>query len=86
MAKSEEPLGLDEVRATALAAYLLSVSTLRFFSKKGILAQDEVELILTGVLSRLESSDLVSEPAAHGARSLLSALGSEFGIQQKPPN
>jgi hypothetical protein len=86
MAKSEKTLALDEVRATALTAYLLSVSTLRLFLKRGILAQDEVELILTGVLSRLESSDLVSVPAAHGARSLLSALASDLGVPQKPMN
>ena len=87
MAKSKKLINPnDEIHAAALAAYLLSVSTLRFFVKKGIVAQDEAGLILAGVLSGLENSDLVSEPAAHGARSLLSALGSEFGFQQKQPN
>jgi len=66
MAKSRKPLDFEATQSAALAAYLLSVSTLRFFVKKGVLAQDEAGLILTGVLSHLENSDLVSEPAAHG--------------------
>jgi hypothetical protein len=86
MAKPKKRLNPEEVQAAALAAYLLSVSTLRFFLKKGTLSLDEVGLLLTGVLSQLEKSDLVSEPAAHGARSLLTALGSELGIQLKQPN
>jgi hypothetical protein len=85
MAK-KEPLDPNEALAAALAAYLLSVSTLRLFVTKGIVAQDEADLIVTSVLSRLEKDDLVSESAAHGARALLSALGSQLGIQQKQPN
>jgi hypothetical protein len=86
MARPKKRISPEDAQAAALAAYLLSVSILRFFVKKGALSQDEVGLLLTGVLSQLEKTDLVSELAAHGARSLLSALASELGIPQKQPN
>ena len=82
----QQPLDAEAVQGAALAAYLLSVSTLRFFLKKEILSQEEVDQILKGVLSSLERSEFVSEPAAHAARALLSGLASEMKLPLKRPN
>ena len=83
---ARQQLKFGEVQGTALAAYLLSVTTLRFLRRKGALEQDEVNMILQNVLSNLEKSEFVSKPAAHVARGLLSALASEMVVPQKPPN
>jgi hypothetical protein len=86
MATPAKPLDFETVQAASLASYLLSVATLRFFLKKGALAQEEVDLILTGVLSSLERSEFVSDPTAHAARAILSGLAAELGVPQKSPN
>ncbi len=76
----------DEAQAVALAAFALSVNTLRFLKEKGALDQDDVNSVLGGVLLALEKDDLVSEPAAHHARALLAGVASDLGVPLKKPN
>ena len=77
---------LEEAQATALAAFSLSVNTLRFLQKEGALDQAAVNAILTGVLSVLEQGDLVSERAVHSARVLLSGVANDLGVPLSKSN
>lgn len=81
-----EPIDPVELQGVALAALLLSVTTLKFFREKGIVQQADLNSIVSGVWLQLEKSEFVSEPAAHAARSLLSGLATDLGVPQKPPN
>ena len=80
-----EPTDLNEVQGAALAAFALSVNTLRFLKQNGMLSQHDVDAVLSGVLSALERSDVVSDVSAHTARALLSAVADELGVPMTPP-
>ncbi len=76
----------EEAFAAALAAFSLSVNTLRFLQKKGTLDQEDVNAIVSGVLLALEQSELVSEPVAHSARELLSGVAADLGVPMSAPH
>lgn len=80
-----EPTDLDMAQGAALAAYALSVNTLRFLQQNGALSQHDVNAIVSGVLLSLEQSDVVSDVSAHTARTLLSAVAAELGVPMTPP-
>lgn len=79
-----EPVDPTHVQGAALAAFLLSVHTLKFFRQKGIVQQAELNQIVSGVLFALEKDEFVSEPAAQAARALLSGIATDLGVPQKP--
>ena len=76
----------EEAFAVALTAFSLSVNTLRFLQKKGTLDQEDVNAIVSGVLSALERSELVSDPVVHSARELLSGAAADLGVPLSAPN
>ncbi len=77
---------LDEVRAIAMAAFGLSVNSLRFLMQKGTFDQDDVNAVVSGVLSALERSPEVSEQAVHSARVLLSGVAQKLEVPLKQQN
>ena len=83
-----DPISLnpEEVHAVALAAFALSVNTLRFLNKAGVLDQEGVSAIVTGVLSALERSEQISEPVVHSARELLSGVAADLGVPMPAPH
>jgi hypothetical protein len=72
--------------AAALAAFSLSVNTLRFLQKKGALDQQDVTLIVSEVLSSLGQSELVATPVVHKARELLSGVAADMGVRLAKPS
>lgn len=76
----------DEDKGTALASYGLVTGTIRILRSKGILDDQDTTNLLTGLLSSLEQSDLVSDPAVHSARVLLSAFAQELDIPLRRGN
>lgn len=81
-----EPNVLAETHASSLAAFVLTVTTLRFFRQKGLLSQDEVNTIVGTSLGALEQGDVVAQPVAHAARILLSSIAAQLGVPLKRPN
>ena len=79
-------LNLEETHAVALAAFALSVNTLRFLNKAGVLDQEGVSAIVTGVLSALERSEQISEPVVQSARELLSGVAADLGVPLSAPH
>lgn len=77
---------LDEVSGAALAAFAVSINTLRYMKEEGTIRPRDIEKILSGVLLTLERSELVSQPAAHAARVLLSGVAADLGIPLKDQN
>ncbi len=76
----------EDALAAALAAFALSVNTLRFLNKAGVLDQEGVSAIVTGVLSALERNERISEPVVHSARILLSGVAADLGVPMSAPN
>jgi hypothetical protein len=74
------------VKGSALAAFGLTVNTLRFLRDKGTLEQEEVTRIVHSMLASFEQSDLVSDPVAHAVRTVLSGIAGQLGVPLKPPN
>ena len=81
-----EPTDLEIAQGCALAAYALSVNTLRFLKQHGMLSHHDVSGVLSGVLLSLEQSDVVSAVSAHTARELLSAVAAELGVPMTKPS
>ncbi len=83
-----DPISLDpeEAHAAALAAFSLSVNTLRFLRQDGALDQNGVSEIVSGVLSALERNERIPEPVAHSARVLLSGVASDLGVPMAAPH
>ncbi len=83
-----DPISLspEEASAAALAAFALSVNTLRFLNKARVLDQEGVSAIVTGVLSALERSEQISEPVVHSARELLSGVAADLGVPMPAPH
>ncbi len=83
-----DPISLnpEEANAATLAAFALSVNTLRFLNKAGVLDQEGVSAIVTGVLSALERSEQISEPVVHSARELLSGVAADLGVPMSAPH
>ena len=84
--ESVEPADPIQMQGVALAAFLLSVHTLRFFRQKGIVQQSELNQLVSSVLLALEKNEFVSEAVSHVARSVLSGIASDLGVPQKPTN
>ncbi len=76
----------EEAHAAALAAFALSVNTLRFLNRARVLDQEGVSAIVTGVLSALERSEQISEPVVHSARELLSGVAADLGVPMSAPH
>lgn len=81
-----EPNELAETHASSLAAFVLTVTTLRFFRQKGLVSQEEVNTIVGTSLAALEQGDVVAQPVAHAARILLSNIAAQLGVPLKRPN
>jgi hypothetical protein len=76
----------EEAYAASLAAFSLSVNTLRYLQGKGSLDQSDVNAIVHGVLSALERNEPVAEPLVHSTRALLSAVAADPGVPLKRPS
>ena len=76
----------EDALAAALAAFALSVNTLRFLNKARVLDQEGVNAIVTGVLSALERNERISEPVVHSARELLSGVAADLGVPMSAPS
>ncbi len=76
----------EETQAVALAAFSLSVNTLRFLQQQGVLDQGGVNAVVGGVLSALERSEQISEPVVHSARALLSGVAADLGVSVSAPH
>ncbi len=70
----------EDALAAALAAFSLSVNTLRFLRQEGALDENGVSEIVGGVLSALERNERISEPVVHSARELLSGVAADLGV------
>ena len=81
-----DPLDLDHVQGTALAALLLTTTTLRLFREKGLAQQEEVNSLFRVVLGTLEKMPNISEPAAQAAHGLVSSLAATMGFPQGAPH
>ncbi len=83
-----DPISLhpEETHAVALAAFSLSVNTLRFLRQEGTLDQNGVSEIVGGVLSALERNERISEPVVHSARELLSGVAADLGVPISAPH
>ena len=77
---------LDELHGISLTALLLSVNTLRMLKEKKLFAQDDVNGLIWSAMNALENRDVVSEPAAHAARSLLSGFAKTLEVPLRQPN
>ncbi len=86
MSNSRDPSDIEVAKAAALAAFGLSVNTLRFLVQKGILDQDDLDAVVSGILASLERLPEVSEPTIHAARELLSGVAQDLGVSLKKPN
>ena len=75
-----------EYEGTALAGYTLSATMLRLLKAKGVVDQEDIQHVLGDLLVNLERDPLVSDPAVHAAREVLSSLASELGVEMKAPN
>ena len=80
-----EPTDLDMVQGAALAAFALSVNTLRLLQQNGPINQHDVNSIVSGVLRSLEQSDVVSDVSAHSARELHSGVAEDLGVPMTKP-
>ncbi len=80
------PLDLDHVQGTALAAMLLTTTTLRLLREKGVAQQEEVNALFRIVLGTLEKMPNISEPAAQAAQGLISSLAATMGFPQGTPH
>lgn len=76
----------EEVLGAALAAYAVSINTVRMLKDRGVLSEADAQAIVVGVLKTLEGSDVVSNAAAHNARALLQDFAKELGVLFRSPN
>ncbi len=83
-----DPISLnpEETHAVALAAFSLSVNTLRFLRQEGTLDQRGISEIVSGVLSALERNEQISEPVVHSTRKLLSGVAADLGVPISAPH
>ena len=81
-----EPTPTDEALGAALASYVVSVGVMRTLCDNGTISQADVDAIVTGALSSLGRSELVSQAGCHAARALLSGLASDLGVPTTTPS
>ncbi len=81
---TDDELSLTDVSGAALAAYSLAVNLARLLKERGVLDQEDINALYSGILLALEQRG--DNPSAHAARGLLSAAAADQNVPLTKPN